>query len=140
MEVDWVSNLAKLEPRIQGIVAFADMTNQDDMDKTFARFSNNDLVKGYRHNIQSNQPGFAVRPNFISGVKKVFAQNKHFELCITYDQLEETIDLVQELPESPLILNHCGKPNIKKGQYDPWRQQLKRLSSHQHVYCNCPVY
>jgi L-fuconolactonase len=33
------------------------------------------------------------------------------------------------------VLDHIGKPAIKAGLMDPWRQHLKQLAAHQNVFC-----
>ncbi len=134
-EIKWVQELAKTDERIQAIVAYADLMEVNNIDFKLKRLAANKMVKGIRHNIQFNEPGFATQPTFIEGVKKVFDVNMHFELCITHDQLAECIELVSALPERPLILNHCGKPGIKDGEIDNWKTNMKQLSQYEHVDC-----
>ncbi len=134
-EVKWVEEMAKKDDRIRAIVAFADLTDADHIDANLKKLSAHKMVRGIRHNIQFNEPGFATQPAFIAGVKKVLDLDLHFELCITHDQLEECIQLVDAVPEKPLVLDHCGKPGIKAGEIDQWRKDLRRLSQYEHVYC-----
>ena len=101
-EVIWVQELAKSDERIQAIVAYADLTEVNTIDLKLKKLAAHKMVKGIRHNIQFNEPGFAIQPIFIEGVKKVLDLDLHFELCITHDQLAECIELVSALPERPL--------------------------------------
>jgi L-fuconolactonase len=134
-EVKWVQDLAKSDERIQAIVAYADLTEVNNLDHKLKNLAAYKMVKGIRHNIQFNEPGFALQPTFIEGVKKVLDLDMHFELCITHDQLVECIELVSALPERLLILNHCGKPGIKDGEIDNWKTNMKQLAQYEHVYC-----
>ena len=117
-EVKWVEEMAKNDGRIQAMVAYADLTDASNIDDNLKELAAHKLVKGIRHNIQFNQPGFAIQPDFITGVRKVQDLGMHFELCITHDQLEECIQLVNAVPEKPLVLDHCGKPGIKDGEIE----------------------
>ncbi len=134
-EVLWVEEIAKQDPRIHAIVAYADMNDKDGIDANLERLMAHDMVRGIRHNIQFNEIGFAIQPQFVQGISKVLNLNRHFELCLTHDQMEECIELVSHLPERPLMLDHCGKPGIKSGAIEQWKKQLKKMSTFEHVYC-----
>ena len=134
-EVLWVKELAKSDERIQAIVAYADLTDSVNIDSNLDKLSAHKIIRGIRHNIQFNEPGFAIQPSFVEGVNKVFAQDKHFELCITHDQLGECLELVAKLPERPMMLNHCGKPGIKDGEIDQWKKNIELLSHFAHIQC-----
>jgi len=134
-EVKWVKGIAGKDERIQAIVAYIDLTDAINIDSNLEKLVAHDIVRGIRHNIQFNEPGFAVQPSFIEGVKKVFALDKHFELCITHDQMGECIELANNLPEKPMILNHCGKPGIKAGEINDWKKNIKQLSDFEHIQC-----
>ena len=134
-EVKWVEELAAKDKRIEAIVAYVDLTDTLHIDSNLEKITAHKLVRGIRHNIQLNKPGFATQPSFIEGVKKVLALNKHFELCITHDQMDECIELVKSLPAMPMMLNHCGKPGIKDGEINQWQKNIRLLSEFEHIQC-----
>ena len=134
-EVKWVKEIAEEDQRIQAIVAYADLTDTINTDSNLEKLVAYDIVRGIRHNIQFNEPGFAVQLSFVEGVKKVFALDRHFELCITHNQIGECIELASNLPERPMILNHCGKPGIKDGEIDHWKKNIRELSEFEHIQC-----
>ena len=134
-EVEWIEELAKVDQRIKSIVAHVDLTNERGIDAHLEEITSHGSVSGIRHNIQFNKPGFALQKSFVSGVKKVLELNKHFELCITHDQMEECIELMSRLPASPVVLDHCGKPGIRDGEIDRWKTNIERLSGFDQLYC-----
>lgn len=134
-EVAWVTQMAGIDPRIQGIVAYADLTNTQRIATVLEDYRQNPLIRGIRHNIQWNPKGFALQPAFVAGIHKVQRGGFHFELCCTYDQLDEVLELVKCCEGVPLVLDHCGKPPIKKGEIEPWQTQLRQLAAYQNVYC-----
>ena len=133
-EVRFVQQLAEREPRIGGIVAFADMTDPD-LERTLDTLSCAPLVKGIRHNIQGNAPGFALQHAFVEGVRVVGRRGLSFDLCVTHDQLAEVLELVQRCPDTQFVLDHCGKPAIRLGLLEPWRAAVVRLAAHPNVCC-----
>jgi L-fuconolactonase len=43
--------------------------------------------------------------------------------------------MVERCPDVRFVLDHIGKPAIKAGISDPWRQHMKELAGHQNVFC-----
>ena len=134
-EVAWVNERADSEPRIVGIVAFLDLLDEPRRDASLARLARTPRVVGVRHNIQQQPAGFALQPAFVRGVKAVSASGRPFDLCITADQIDEVIALVERCPEVTFVLDHCGKPAIRDDAYDAWARALERLASHDRVSC-----
>ena len=90
-EARWFDSFAARDPRIGGIVAFvaldsADATARDDALHQLAAMPR---VKGIRHNIQGEPPGFCLQPAFIDGVRTVGGRGFTFDLCATHDQLAD---------------------------------------------------
>ncbi len=134
-EVEWVSQYAGIDTRIKGIVAHVHLTDEQQVDRQLDLLASMPLVRGVRHNIQSNPPGFALQDTFVQGVKKVHQKNMHFELCITHDQMEEAIELVRCCPGGQFVLDHCGKPGIKAGITEPWMSQIKQMAGFDNIVC-----
>jgi L-fuconolactonase len=135
LEVEWVERLADEEPRIAGIVAFLDLLDESARGDALARLRRSPRVVGVRHNIQQHAPGFAVQPAFVRGVQDVGFQGLPFELCITADQLAETVALVEQCPDTRFVLDHCAKPAIRDDAFSAWAGQLEQLAVHERVVC-----
>jgi predicted TIM-barrel fold metal-dependent hydrolase len=134
-EVQYFEHLAGADPRIGGIVAFAELTERATLMRTLDCLTNIRLVKGVRQNIQRQQRGFALQRAFVEGVREVGARGWTFDLCVTHDQLGEAIALVEQCPDTRFVLDHCAKPAIRTGERDPWREDLGRLAAHENVCC-----
>jgi L-fuconolactonase len=134
-EVTWVSELARSEPRIQGIVAFAPLELSAPAITTYldklARFP---LVKGVRRLIQSEGAGFAIRPEFIQGVQQLARYGYSFDICIVHNQMADAVQLVQQCPEVTFVLDHFGKPAIAAQQMEPWLMQVQALAALPNVW------
>jgi len=135
-EAQWVTENARIDPRIRGIVAQAPLEKGDAVEGDLARLAANPLVKGIRRLIQSeSDDAFCLRPDFVRGVQLLPRHGLSFDLCIFHRQLANTIKLVRQCPNVTFILDHIGKPDIKTGLLDPWRAELRELSRLENVWC-----
>lgn len=134
-EVAWVTSLARSEPRIQAIVAFAPLelgaADRDYM-QALVEYP---LVKGVRRLIQSEAAGFATRPDFVAGVQLLAEFGYSFDICLVHPQLADVLQLVAQCPQVNFVLDHIGKPGIKDRLLEPWREQTKALAAFPNVWC-----
>ncbi|MCY3741479.1 MAG: amidohydrolase family protein [Candidatus Poribacteria bacterium] len=134
-ETAWVTSLAAVEPRIQGIVAWAPLEEGEQVAPFIEKLAANPLVKGIRRLIQSESIDFCVQPNFVSGVKTLSHYDLSFDICIFHPQLANAIRLVEQCPHVRFILDHIGKPDIKHQLFDPWKEEIQVLASFPNVHC-----
>jgi L-fuconolactonase len=87
-------------------------------------------IKGVRRLLQAEpDPDFLIQPSFLEGLRLLPKYGLSFDICINSSQLARTIDMVRASPATQFILDHLGKPEIRAGRLDPWRQQLVELAS-----------
>jgi len=134
-EARWVQELAAADPRIQGIVARVPLTGNPNVPRDLDALATLPLLKGIRDNIQNNPPGFATQSAFVQGVKEIARRGLHFELCLKHWQLGETLELVRQCPEARFVLDHCAKPDIRKGTREPWAGQIDAMAALPNVVC-----
>ena len=135
-ETAWVTDLATtVEPRIQGIVAWAPLEEGGQVAPFVEKLAENPLVKGIRRLIQSESVDFCVQPNFVRGVKVLSRYGLSFDICIFHPQLANAIRLVEQCPHVQFILDHIGKPDIKNQIFDPWKQEIETLAAFPNVHC-----
>jgi L-fuconolactonase len=134
-EVAWVTELAKEEPRLQGIVAFAPLERGEAVRQYLAELVKYPLVKGARRLIQAEGPGFCIQPDFIAGVKLLPEFGLSFDICIKHYQMGDVLKLVEQCSEVAFVLDHVGKPDIKGHLLDPWRAEITTLAGFPNVSC-----
>ena len=135
-ETAWVTSLATtVEPRIQGIVAWAPLEEGKQVAPFVEKLSENPRVKGIRRLIQSESVDFCVQPDFVSGVKTLSQYGLSFDICIFHTQLANAIRLVEQCPHVQFILDHIGKPDIKNQLFAPWKQEIQTLAGFPNVHC-----
>ena len=118
---------------VAGIVAFADVTSA--LPDALDALATSPLVKGIRHNIQGEAPGFCLQTAFVNGVRDIGRRGLTFDLCATHDQLADVIELVRRCPDTRFVLDHCGKPAIRERALETWARNLGVLAEHDNVSC-----
>jgi L-fuconolactonase len=135
-EVKWVEKLAAREPRITGIVAKCMMNEGPATTAAIAELRRHPLVRGVRHLVQHEpDSGYCARPEFIAGVHQLGPAGLSFDLCCFHHQLPAVIELVRNCPGTRFILDHFGKPGIRVGLLDPWREHIRTLAALPNVDC-----
>jgi L-fuconolactonase len=135
-EVAWVTEAAASDPGIQGIVAWAPLEKGKAVEPELAELAENPLLRGIRRIIQFEPDiEFCLRPDFIAGVRLLPAYTMTFDICINHTQMANTIKFVEKCPDVFFILDHIGKPDIKHRVMQPWKDELKILSSLENVWC-----
>ena len=135
-EVRWVDELAAREPRIAAIVAHVTVDRGADTDAALAALAGHARVRGVRHLIQGHpEPDYCLRPAFVAGVRRVGERGWTFDLCVKHPQLAACIALVRACPGTSFVLDHAGKPDIRRGALDPWRAHIAELARLPNVVC-----
>ncbi len=135
-EVDWVSRLAKDEPRLKAIVAHANVEKGRDVRKELKALAQYPWVRGLRRNLQGeSEPGFCLSSTFVEGVQLMAEFGFSFDLCIKHHQLRAATELVKRVPQATFILDHCGKPDVHRGTIEPWASDFRRLAELPNVVC-----
>jgi L-fuconolactonase len=135
-EAEWVQSLSAKDKRLTGMVAALPLERGKEIEGELARLRQNKILKGIRRLIQTQPDSdFCIRPQFIEGLKLLARYDLPFDICILHHQMPNTIKMVRSAPEVRFVLDHIGKPGIKAGIFDPWRQQMRELASMPNVHC-----
>ncbi len=137
IEAGWAAALAAGDPRLQAIVAWAPLEYGER-----ARFFVCQLrrllpvLKGIRRILQDEpDPDFCLRKEFVRGVQLLADYDLSFDICVRADQLAAVRGLVRQCPTTRFVLDHLGKPDVARGRFEPWRNDLSRLSESANVWC-----
>ncbi|MGE3270614.1 MAG: amidohydrolase [Chloroflexota bacterium] len=137
LEAQWVANLPADGPPILGIVPWAPLEDGD-CARSFldAMVTIDPRIKSVRR-LYQDEPDldFCIQPSFIKGVQLLPGYGLSFDLCAYHRHLKNTITLVQACPDVSFVLDHIGKPDIKAGLQDPWREDIRQLAALPNVMC-----
>ena len=135
-EAGWVAGLAKIEPRIEALVAWAPLEKGAAVREDLVDLKQHALLRGIRRIIQSEPDlEFCLRPAFLDGVRALQEFDLSFDICIDHRHLANVLRFVERVPAVPMILDHIAKPDIRSGQLQPWGQQMRELARFEHVCC-----
>ncbi len=134
-EVKWVEHLAARETRLAAIVAKIAINQGARTSAAIAELRRHPLVRGVRHHFEHAPLDYCARPEFIAGVTELASAGLSFDLCCKHPQLPAVIELVRQCPQVSFILDHGGKPGIRDGLLDPWREHLRTLAALPNVVC-----
>jgi L-fuconolactonase len=88
-----------------------------------------------RHHFEHDAVDYCARPEFIAGVRQLAAAGLSFDICGKHPQMPAIVELVRQCPDVSFILDHAGKPGIRTGLLDPWREHLRQLAALPNVVC-----
>jgi L-fuconolactonase len=134
LEARWA--VAQPSP-VAGVVAYAPIEDGEIVGTYLDELTSlGPRIKGVRRLLQQEpDPDFLVTPSFIAGLRLLPKYGLSFDICIVHQQLARTIEMVRACPETEFILDHLGKPDVRGGELDPWRQQITELASIPRVVC-----
>ncbi|HMN85933.1 MAG TPA: amidohydrolase family protein [Bauldia sp.] len=135
-EAEWIDDLAKTTPALKGSVAALPLEQGRAVEADLERMAKLKSLRGIRRLIQNQpDPNFCIRPDFIAALKLLPAHDLVFDICIFHHHLPNVIRMVEKCPEVRFVLDHIGKPGIKAGLIDPWRENMKTLAGFGNVTC-----
>ncbi|RZJ79078.1 MAG: amidohydrolase [Flavobacterium sp.] len=133
-ETQFLLDLAAKNPMIKGIVGWTDL-KADNLTERLGYWKKFELIKGWRHVLQAEQDDFILDDRFAEGVKNLNKFNYTYDLLCYHTQLKSIIKLVEKLPEQPLVLDHCGKPDVKTQELKAYEENIKILAQNPQVSC-----
>jgi L-fuconolactonase len=137
LEAQWVADQPADGPPILGIVPWAPLEDGDRA-RSFldAMVAIDPRIKGIRRLYQGEPDlDFCIRPDFIRGVQILPEYGLSFDLGVFNQHLKNTIALVRACPDVSFVLDHIGKPDIRNGMREPWRDEIRQLASFPNVAC-----
>lgn len=119
---------------IKGVVGWVDLQHPE-MEARLAHFAEMKKLKGFRHIVQSERPGFLAQRAFIRGVQLLARYGFTYDLLIYHHQLEEALAFARQVPETKIVVDHIAKPSIVTGDRKQWEVYMRDLAAMPNVYC-----
>jgi len=127
-ESDWLLGLADRHANVKGVVGWVDLRS-DRVEEDLVRLAAHPKFVGVRHVVQDEpDDDFMLGRDFQRGISQLRAHGLTYDILIYPRQLPAAIRLAEAFPEQAFVLDHVAKPNVKDGQLEPWRTDLRRLA------------
>ena len=137
-EVAWVERVAggapAGTPRLRGIVARAPFDAADPGGALDALAADPRAV-GVRRGLKSVGVHSQAMEEIVRGVRALAARGLSFDLLVRADELPLAERVAEECPDTRMILDHCGNPEIRDGVSARWRDGVRALAAKPNVAC-----
>jgi L-fuconolactonase len=134
-ETNWLLRLASESPFIFGVVGWVDLRSAK-LRSDLQGFANQPKLVGVRHIVQSEpDERFLLQPEFLRGVSLLEEYALAYDILIYEKHLPVAVEFVQQFPRQRFVLDHLGKPRVKKKLTHPWAEGIRKLAAFPNVYC-----
>lgn len=133
-ENDFLLALGERHAFIKGVVGWVDL-RAGNLDERLQAFKRSPLVKGFRHVVQSEPPGFLADPGFIKGVNKLAGYGFSYDLLIYHHQLPQVLAFLHKIRDVRIVVDHLAKPGIANGEMENWAKGIAALARFENVHC-----
>ncbi|HLQ36369.1 MAG TPA: amidohydrolase family protein [Planctomycetota bacterium] len=134
-ETRFLLGLADQAPWIRGVVGWIDLQAAG-VATSLQEFARHPAFVGVRHVVQAEQdPDFLRRPDFLRGITALAAHDLVYELLVYPHQLPAVLEFVARFPHQRFVLDHLGKPCVKRGELQPWAEHVRAMARFPQVHC-----
>jgi L-fuconolactonase len=135
-ETDFLLELAEAHPWIAAVVGWVDLADER-LPQRLERWRDAKRLAGFRHILQNDPAAASIveSADFRRGVRLLHERSILYEILISADQLPLMVDFCRALDSHWLVLDHLGKPDIRKRQFDSWLRDVTLLAQLPHVVC-----
>jgi predicted TIM-barrel fold metal-dependent hydrolase len=119
---------------LEGIVACG-RPERKDFKSYLDKIAGHPKLKGIRRVLHTQPDEVGQEPTFLKNVATLASYGLSFDICVLARQLPIAIKLVAQCPEVVFILDHCGIPQVKEKNLDPWRAHISEIARFQNVSC-----
>jgi predicted TIM-barrel fold metal-dependent hydrolase len=119
---------------LEGIVACG-RPEREDFKSGLDQIAGHCKLKGIRRVLHTQPDDVGEGLTFIKNVASLASYRLSFDICVLARQLPIAIKLVSKCPDVVFILDHCGVPQVKEKNLDPWRAHITEIARYQNVSC-----
>jgi len=135
-ETLWLLTLAEQTDLIKGVVGWIDLRS-DTLAQQLDELVHYKKLVGFRHVIQGeSDPAFMQNPDFIRGLQMLSDRGYRYDLLILAHQLPAAAEMLEQVPNLHVVIDHIAKPDIKSSSdFDSWQQGMAVLAHNKNCYC-----
>ena len=135
-ETDFLLMLATQYAWIGAVIGWVDL-HAGDLEQRLARWADAPKLRGFRHPLQDEPDvgAFVNNPAFRHGVRQLQRLERIYEVLVFAHQLDAVRTFCGDCDAHWLVLDHLGKPAIRKRDHAAWRRSLEPIAAMPHVMC-----
>ncbi|HEY4780305.1 MAG TPA: amidohydrolase [Chthoniobacterales bacterium] len=124
----------QLDNPLDGVVACG-RPESEDFRAYLDKIAGHPKLKGIRRVLHTQADDVSQNVTFIKNVTALASYDLSFDICVLARQLPIAIKLVSKCPDVFFVLDHCGVPQVKEKNLDPWRAHITEIASFPNVSC-----
>jgi predicted TIM-barrel fold metal-dependent hydrolase len=119
---------------LEGIVACG-RPEREDFRSYLDQIAGHPKLKGIRRVLHTQPDDVGQGVTFIKHVATLASYGLSFDICVLARQIPIAIKLISKCPDVAFILDHCGVPQVKEKNLDPWRGYIAEIAKFPNVSC-----
>ncbi|MDP5089093.1 MAG: amidohydrolase family protein, partial [Saprospiraceae bacterium] len=125
---------AKVNPFIKGVVGWIDLWSEK-VEERLSFYRNFPILKGFRHVVQDEKdPEFMLHPAFLQGIEQLIKYGYCYDILVYARQLPQVLAFLNHFPDTPFIIDHLAKPDIKQGGFTSWQADMRKIAAFPKVF------
>lgn len=135
-ETRFTLGLARDWPFIAGVVGWVNPAAAD-LAATLDAFATDPRYKGVRPVRDDNRSmAWLADPALAPGLDALASRGLSLDVLVQDpDELPHVTVIAARHPALSMVLDHCGKPDIARGRFRPWADDIGALAEHRNVVC-----
>lgn len=133
-ETAFLLDISQAHDWILGVVGWEDL-GREDLDLVLEGYDTQKKLLGFREVLQSKDPSYLLRKEFVRGIRKIGQQGYSYDLLIFPRHLEASLALIDQVPYQRFVIDHAAKPSIREGYWKEWKKLLQPIAEREYVYC-----
>lgn len=132
-EIEFVEDEQRRDPRIKAIIPMAPLEWGRKVRPMLEKMRDeHPSVRGVRRIMEfdANPRALTMSEGFIEGTNLLAEFGWSFDINPNYTQMDFIREWVKLIRGVPMILDHCGKPGIKQGRIEQFREDMQDLARH----------
>ena len=125
---------------VGAMIAYADLESPT-LEQELADFAKIPKFRGVRMRFEGHpDPDILSRQSVIDGIRKVAEQGLILEFLVDTSHLQDILRAYDQVPELKGMIEHMGKPDLRRGADRPqWRQHMRALAQETNAFCKLSI-
>ena len=136
-EIEFVEDEQKRDPRIKAIIPMAPLEWGNKVRPMLEEMRDkHPSVRGIRRIMEfdADPRALTMSEGFIEGTNLLADFGWSFDINPNHTQMDFIREWVKLIHDVPMILDHCGKPGIKEGKIEQFREDMADLARHPNMW------
>ena len=120
---------------VRGVVGWVDLQDGDAV-ATLGSLAGEPLLKGVRPMLQDlPDPAWITHTDVQPALAALPALGLRFDALVKPRELKPLLATLERHPDLAVVIDHCAKPDIARGAWQPWAEDLATIARETRAHC-----